>query len=735
MADRGMAAGLPEHYLSPRQLTAAETEDLAVDLALELSLSDDLEPPGSQQQRDQQQQQQQQQREQQWQRPAAGPEEERRPAEGLVSGAAPTVLPRPHRRLVGIFDHQAGDGAVSPPPRPGPPVPASDGPALLTAADWGAATEPRPDYGDGEAAPSAAPPPPARPSGRRRWRRPAPAGWCSDDSNTAEAAVVPRRRELPDDASVTSVDSEAPPPAESRGTSPSVLSTGSVASSRRLEWDAAADVGYQAAAPLRPADSLSTLERIAIGSYAGVLRSEPEGTGRPAAPRRRHRPLLCRTGHHQEPIAEEAERRRGSHEPSPAALPSSEEDGSDGESDRPAGRRSVPRDGSVRRSQKRSSRGVSPRQQRQSPGRRPRPVSAEVHRHRRGRLTAKKSSSLSELSASPQQPRQPLRRRSGRDSRDPVTLSPPSAFPRRRDALTSASSSSSSSGGDQSDSERRCSNALFFTSSDTLVALPGHVPLPVALSKLDSSLSQSSPNSSLPLSGGSLKHRSSEQNSKQSVQTVIFVSGGGSEEAENCAGARPPDSDRSAAAGAATTSGRSSLDQLPTRDTGRPAPAPAMSYIETSEGSCYSSVYAAVGGGGTQLLSSSLHDPSASEFTHWAGRGSSSLTGASSSAASASRAAYSSAASVSREGYGGAPCSGPTPGGGGRGGGGGLLVEERTRTIAEEKDTGRRVTETVRRALADRRNSDTFRDALECSDGSEQVDCSLMTLGCGVDGS
>lgn len=56
--------------------------------------------------------------------------------------------------------------------------------------------------------------------------------------------------------------------------SPSVVSASSFSSSR-LEWDSGADVGYGGP---RVIYGLSTLERMAIGSYASVLRMEPEGT-------------------------------------------------------------------------------------------------------------------------------------------------------------------------------------------------------------------------------------------------------------------------------------------------------------------------------------------------------------------------------------------------------------------------------------------------------------------------
>lgn len=80
-------------------------------------------------------------------------------------------------------------------------------------------------------------------------------------------------------ASLVSVESTNPPESSDRVTSPSVLSVSSVASSKRMEWDSGADVGYLGTnTHVTPAASLSTLERIALGSYASVLRTEPEGT-------------------------------------------------------------------------------------------------------------------------------------------------------------------------------------------------------------------------------------------------------------------------------------------------------------------------------------------------------------------------------------------------------------------------------------------------------------------------
>ncbi|XP_047492949.1 serine-rich adhesin for platelets-like [Penaeus chinensis] len=78
-------------------------------------------------------------------------------------------------------------------------------------------------------------------------------------------------------ASMISVETNHPDSSD-RVTSPSVLSVSSAASSKRLEWDSGADVGYAGNTPEQMTTSLSTLERIAIGNYASVLRTEPEGT-------------------------------------------------------------------------------------------------------------------------------------------------------------------------------------------------------------------------------------------------------------------------------------------------------------------------------------------------------------------------------------------------------------------------------------------------------------------------
>ncbi|CAL4234901.1 unnamed protein product, partial [Meganyctiphanes norvegica] len=79
--------------------------------------------------------------------------------------------------------------------------------------------------------------------------------------------------------SVLSIESTNHPDSSERVTSPSVLSVSSATSSKRLEWDSGADVGYTGNPPReKQGASLSTLERIAIGNYASVLRTEPEGT-------------------------------------------------------------------------------------------------------------------------------------------------------------------------------------------------------------------------------------------------------------------------------------------------------------------------------------------------------------------------------------------------------------------------------------------------------------------------
>lgn len=85
------------------------------------------------------------------------------------------------------------------------------------------------------------------------------------------------------DESLTSkISFESPHPPESTEciTSPSVISVSSISSSKKLEWDSSADVGYSGKALKEKfTSSLSTLERIAIGNYASVLRAEPEGKG------------------------------------------------------------------------------------------------------------------------------------------------------------------------------------------------------------------------------------------------------------------------------------------------------------------------------------------------------------------------------------------------------------------------------------------------------------------------
>nr|XP_053633426.1 uncharacterized protein LOC128689306 [Cherax quadricarinatus] len=82
--------------------------------------------------------------------------------------------------------------------------------------------------------------------------------------------------------SMISVDSTNHPDSSERVTSPSALSVSSAASSRKMEWDSGADVGYSGNLTGNTQEhlvtSLSTLERIAIGNYASVLRTEPEGT-------------------------------------------------------------------------------------------------------------------------------------------------------------------------------------------------------------------------------------------------------------------------------------------------------------------------------------------------------------------------------------------------------------------------------------------------------------------------
>jgi hypothetical protein len=67
------------------------------------------------------------------------------------------------------------------------------------------------------------------------------------------------------------------------GRAPSPASVSSVTSSRRLEWDSGADVGYQNYQPVNgdspPNEGLSTIERIALArGCSAALRLEPEGT-------------------------------------------------------------------------------------------------------------------------------------------------------------------------------------------------------------------------------------------------------------------------------------------------------------------------------------------------------------------------------------------------------------------------------------------------------------------------
>ncbi|KAL7639760.1 UNVERIFIED_CONTAM: hypothetical protein RMT77_009170 [Armadillidium vulgare] len=81
--------------------------------------------------------------------------------------------------------------------------------------------------------------------------------------------------------SIISAESTYHPESSEHFTSPSGISVSSFASSKKLEWDSSADVGYgnKLENQLYLASSLSTLERIAIENYASVLRTEPEGKG------------------------------------------------------------------------------------------------------------------------------------------------------------------------------------------------------------------------------------------------------------------------------------------------------------------------------------------------------------------------------------------------------------------------------------------------------------------------
>ena len=77
--------------------------------------------------------------------------------------------------------------------------------------------------------------------------------------------------------SFMSVGSTQPPDSSERATSPSALSVSSAASSKKLEWDSAADVGYQGTNTHASSTSLSTLERITIGKCASnILKQEDE---------------------------------------------------------------------------------------------------------------------------------------------------------------------------------------------------------------------------------------------------------------------------------------------------------------------------------------------------------------------------------------------------------------------------------------------------------------------------
>ena len=79
--------------------------------------------------------------------------------------------------------------------------------------------------------------------------------------------------------SLLSIESTNHPESSERGTSPSVMSLSSAASSKKLEWDSGADLGYVEAKKeiFGSGTSISTLERLAIGNCASVIRSEPEG--------------------------------------------------------------------------------------------------------------------------------------------------------------------------------------------------------------------------------------------------------------------------------------------------------------------------------------------------------------------------------------------------------------------------------------------------------------------------
>ena len=68
-----------------------------------------------------------------------------------------------------------------------------------------------------------------------------------------------------------SLTSQIPESSDRGGTSPSVMSVSSLNSSRRLEWDSAADIGYSGANMHASSTSLSTLERMTLSKCASNI--------------------------------------------------------------------------------------------------------------------------------------------------------------------------------------------------------------------------------------------------------------------------------------------------------------------------------------------------------------------------------------------------------------------------------------------------------------------------------
>ncbi|KAF2351461.1 ALMS motif [Trinorchestia longiramus] len=75
-------------------------------------------------------------------------------------------------------------------------------------------------------------------------------------------------------ASLMSMESVQPAESSERVTSPSLFSISSAASSKRLEWDSAADVGYAGGNRFSSASSLSTLERLTMDNFVSNIVSD-----------------------------------------------------------------------------------------------------------------------------------------------------------------------------------------------------------------------------------------------------------------------------------------------------------------------------------------------------------------------------------------------------------------------------------------------------------------------------